>query len=306
MLRPRSPGRRRRRIRKHSTPAVLGQRHDSEAFGVVVECGPRRGASHEDRHRWASPSRDRSGSFCPSDAMRATTGSIDTAVVDVDGTLVDSNYQQVLAWSRAFVEFDVPVESWRLHRFMGMGGDRLVAAVAGEAVEARSGSGLRDRWRHHYDELISDVQPLDGAAELMDALADQGLNVVVASSGQPEHTDWAMKLVGRGGRYPSTDAEDAEATKPSPDLVRTAVEKVGGSRAVMIGDTVWDVEAARRCGFPTLAVLTGGIAQSALQDAGAVVFASPRDLLNNLGDALHAIRGVEPVGETHGAAGIEG
>jgi HAD superfamily hydrolase (TIGR01549 family) len=213
---------------------------------------------------------------------------IDTAVVDLDGTLVDSNYQQVLAWSRAFAELNVQVELWRLHQHMGMGGDRLVAAVAGKAIEVRSGDELRDCWRRNYDELIGEVQPLDGAAELMDGLAGQGLKVVIASSGRPEHTQMAMRLVGIDGRFPSTDSQDADATKPAPDLVKTAVEKVEGTGAVMIGDTVWDIEAAERSGFPTIAVLTGGIARSTLQEAGATVFTSPRDLLEHLDQALEA------------------
>lgn len=213
---------------------------------------------------------------------------IDTAVVDLDGTLVDSNYQQVLAWSRAFAELNVPVELWQLHQHMGMGGDRLVAAVAGKAIEVRSGDELRDRWRRNYDDLIGEVQPLDGAAELMDGLAGQGLKVVIASSGRPEHTQRAMRLVGIDGRFPSTDSQDADATKPAPDLVKTAVEKVEGTAAVMIGDTVWDIEAAERSGFPTIAVLTGGIARSSLQEAGATVFTSPRDPLEHLDQALEA------------------
>ena len=213
---------------------------------------------------------------------------IDTAVVDLDGTLVDSNYQQVLAWSRAFAELNVPVELWRLHQHMGMGGDRLVAAVAGKALEVRSGDELRDRWRRNYDELIGEVQPLDGAAELMDGLAGRGLKVVIASSGRPEHTQRAMRLVGIDGRFPSTDSQDADATKPAPDVVKAAVEKVEGTAAVMIGDTVWDIEAAERSGFPTIAVLTGGIARSSLQEAGATVFTSPRDLLEHLDQALEA------------------
>ena len=217
--------------------------------------------------------------------MRIT---IDTAVVDIDGTLVDSSYHQVLAWSRAFAVLHVPVDSWRLHQHMGMGGDRLVSAVAGEAVEARSGDELREHWRRNYDELISEVRPLDGAGELMDGLAEKGLKVVIASSGKPEHTDRAMQLVGIDRRFPSTDSEDADATKPAPDLVSAAVEKVEGTKAVMIGDTVWDVKAAAECGFPTIALLTGGIARSTLREAGAIVFESPRHLLNHLDDALEA------------------
>lgn len=219
--------------------------------------------------------------------MTTSAAAIDTVIVDLDGTLVDSNYQQVLAWSRAFAELDVPIELWRLHQHMGMGGDRLVAAIAGEAVEARFGDELRDRWRRNYDQLIDEVRPFDGASDLINALADKGLNVVIASSGRPEHTKKAMELVGIDS-FPSTDSEDADSTKPAPDLVKAAVEKVGGDRAVMIGDTVWDVKAAERSGFPTMAVLTGGIARSTLQEAGATVFTSPRDLLDHLDEALQA------------------
>jgi HAD superfamily hydrolase (TIGR01549 family) len=224
---------------------------------------------------------------------------IDSAIVDVDGTLVDSNYQQVLAWSRAFAELRVPVELWQLHQHMGMGGDRLVSAVAGEAIEECLGDDLREQWRRHYDDLISEVRPVDGADELLDGLAARALSVVIASSGKPEHTDRAMKLVGIDGRFPTTDAEDADATKPAPDLVSVAVNKVEGTRAVMIGDTVWDVKAAARCGYPTIALLTGGIARSTLREAGAVVFESPRDLLNHLDDALEAAAQAATIPKRH-------
>lgn len=222
------------------------------------------------------------------DVPTRTAGKIDTAVVDLDGTLVDSNYQHVMAWSRAFADLELPIETWKLHQHMGMGGDRLVSEVAGEAIETRYGDELRDHWRRHYDELIEEIRPIDGAADLMRGLADKGLKVVVASSGRPEHTRRALELVGIEGQFPSTDASDADATKPAPDLIDLAVKHVDGRKAVMIGDTVWDIEAAGRCGHPTIAVLTGGIERSKLRDAGAIVFASARDLLNHLHEALKA------------------
>ena len=213
------------------------------------------------------------------------TGAFDTAVVDLDGTLIDSTYHHVLAWSQAFAQVGMTVESWRLHRHIGMGGDRFVEAVTNSAVEASSGDTLRSLWRHNYDLLLRYVHPLDGAPELLRALTRRNLKVVIASSGDPRHTQRALGLLRLDQRPPVVDANDAEASKPAPDLVQAAMHKVEGSRAVMIGDTAWDIEAARQCDVPSLVVRTGGLDQSELRDA-AGVFATPRDLANQLDAAL--------------------
>src|SRR5918997_5856863 len=111
------------------------------------------------------------------------------AILDVDGTLVDTNYHHALAWYRAFRENDVVVPVWRLHRHVGMGGDKFVAAVAGDEVEERLGDAVRDRWEELFDELLSEVEPLDGAYELIAELKRRGHRIVLASSAIPSHFD---------------------------------------------------------------------------------------------------------------------
>ncbi len=215
------------------------------------------------------------------------TDGFDTAIVDLDGTLVDSTYQHVLAWSQAFTQVGTKVESWQIHQHIGMGGDRLVEAVTNSAVEASVGDTVRSLWKHNYDLLLRYVRPLDGARELLTALTRRNLRVVIASSGEPSHTQHALRMLRMDQRPPIVDAGDAAASKPAPDLLRAALRRVEGSRAVMIGDTVWDVEAARRCEVPSLVVLTGGMDGSAFE-AAAGVFATPRDLANRLDEALHS------------------
>jgi HAD superfamily hydrolase (TIGR01549 family) len=210
----------------------------------------------------------------------------DTAVVDIDGTLIDSTYHHIVAWSQAFAQAGIPVESWRLHRHMGMGGDRLIAAVTNDAVEASMGDTLRTLWRHNYDTLQHYVRPLDGANELLQALASAGLKVVIASSGDPHHTRHALRILQIERSFPVIDADDAPSSKPAPDLIKAAVTKVGGERAVMIGDTQWDVEAALSCGHPAIALCTGGVESTVLSMSAAAVFATPRDLAERLDEAL--------------------
>ena len=173
---------------------------------------------------------------------------------------------------------------WRLHRHVGMGGDKFVAAVAGDDVEARLGDELRDRWEKFFDGLIEEVAPLDGAHELLVELKQRGRAVVLASSSIQKHLDHFLDLLdAREITDGWTTKEDVEATKPDPDLVRAALEKAGTEAAVMIGDTPWDVEAARRAGLQTICVITGGFSEQELRDAGAVgVYDSPEELRRHL------------------------
>lgn len=214
------------------------------------------------------------------------------AVVDIDGTLVDSSYQHVLAWSRAFRRHGITVHLATIHAHMGMGGDRLVTEVAGQDVEDRLGDPLRESWKTEYDELLDEVSPLEDAAELLATLADRGLRVVLATSGKPSHTRRALELLGLSeGTYALATSEDTDVTKPSPDIIEVALSKAGVTKGFAIGDTAWDVKAARAAGLPTVALLTGGIAEHTLREAGAAaVEPSPHELLKHLDDVLHAIR----------------
>jgi HAD superfamily hydrolase (TIGR01509 family) len=193
------------------------------------------------------------------------------AVLDVDGTLVDTNYQHALAWFRAFRAERIVLPMWRLHRHVGMGGDKFVAAVAGDEVEDRLGDRLRDSWEHQFDELIDETEPLAGARELIQELKKRGHSTVLASSAIQRHVDdFLDKRDARDLADGWTTKDDVEASKPDPDLVEAALAKAGTRKAVMIGDTPWDVKAAAKAGIETICVVTGGFSKQELEEAGAV------------------------------------
>lgn len=208
------------------------------------------------------------------------------AILDIDGTLVDTNYHHAVAWYRAFRQHGIVLPVWRVHRHIGMGGDQVVAALAGQTTEEEQGDDIRAAEQELYGTLIEEVQPFEGARELIAELKDRGHRVVLASSAKKEEVEHYLDLLdARDLADGWTTAADVEATKPAPDLVRAAVEQAGGGDAVMIGDTTWDCEAAGRAGVPAIAVLTGGFAEQELVDAGAVaVFESIADLRGRLGE----------------------
>jgi HAD superfamily hydrolase (TIGR01549 family) len=193
------------------------------------------------------------------------------AVLDVDGTLVDTNYHHAIAWYRAFREHGLTLPVWRIHRHIGMGGDQLVAAVAGQRVEERQGDSIRAAETALYADLIEEVQPFADARRLMELLRDRGHRLVLASSGKHDEVDHYLDLLDARDLLEAwTTSADVERTKPDPDLVVTAVKKVGGGDAVLVGDSTFDCEAANRAGVPTVAVLTGGFSAQELREAGAV------------------------------------
>jgi len=206
------------------------------------------------------------------------------ALLDVDGTLVDTNYHHAVAWFRALREHGIVLPVWRLHRHVGMGGDKFVAAVAGEETEERLGDRLRDAWEQRFDEVIGEVEPLARARELIEELKRRGLAVVLASSSIERHLDAFLdKLGARDLADSATTKDDVEASKPDPDLVNAGLVKAGTRDAVMVGDTPWDVEAARRAGVETVTVMTGGFSEHELREAGALaVFESIEALLDGL------------------------
>ncbi|MFB9377665.1 HAD family hydrolase [Kineococcus gynurae] len=210
----------------------------------------------------------------------------DTALLDVDGTLVDTNYQHALAWFRAFRRVGVTRPVWRIHRAVGMGGDQLVGAVAGEEVEREHGDTLRDLWAEEIEKLLPEVQPFEGAAELLLELRRRGWRVVLASSGQESHVERFLDLLGaRDLVQARTSSDDADATKPAPDLLRAALERVDGKGGVVLGDATWDCLAAQNAGMPSVAVRTGGFSVEELRDAGAAHVAdSLPELLRDLDD----------------------
>jgi HAD superfamily hydrolase (TIGR01549 family) len=194
-----------------------------------------------------------------------------TAVLDIDGTLVDTNYHHAIAWYRAFRRHEVVVPVWRIHRHIGMGGDQLVGAVAGDGVEKRLGDAVRAAQDEEYGKLIDETAPFEGAAELLRTLKRRGHRLVLASSAKPHEVEHYLGLLDAAELADgTTTSADVEATKPQPDLVLAAMEQAGDDRAVMIGDSTWDCEAAKRAGIPAIAILTGGFSEQELRDAGAV------------------------------------
>jgi HAD superfamily hydrolase (TIGR01549 family) len=202
------------------------------------------------------------------------------AILDVDGTLVDTNYQHAIAWYRAFRAQDVTVPLYRIHRHIGMGSDQLVEALAGARFDRDHGDAVREAEGELYLQLIDEVEPLADARELLKDLKARGHAVVLASSAKQHEIDHYLDLLdARELADAWTTSADVEQTKPEPDLVAAAVERAGGGAAVMLGDSTWDCEAAKRAGVATIGVLTGGFSDQELQSAGAVcVFERLEDL----------------------------
>jgi HAD superfamily hydrolase (TIGR01509 family) len=193
------------------------------------------------------------------------------AILDVDGTLVDTNYQHALAWYRAFRRLGEVLPIWRIHRHIGMGGDHLVTALCGERVEGEKGDAIREAETELYFELIEEVEPLHGARELISDLKQRGHAVLLASSAKADEVEHYVDLLdARELADGWTTSADVDATKPEPDLVEVARREAGGGAAVLVGDSTWDCEAGKRAGVETIAVLTGGFSEQELLDAGAV------------------------------------
>jgi phosphoglycolate phosphatase-like HAD superfamily hydrolase len=196
------------------------------------------------------------------------------ALVDIDGTLVDSNYQHALAWFRAMRRHGVTCEIRVLHHLVGMGGDQLVTAAAGEDVERRHGDALRDAEATIFREMID----------------ERARAVVLSSSAKPDEAEHYVDLLDARGLVDGwTTSEDVDATKPAPDLIEAGLDRAGGGPALMSGDSTWDCRAAARAGVPAVAVLTGGYCREELAEAGAVaVFDTPADAADGIaeGDLL--------------------
>jgi HAD superfamily hydrolase (TIGR01509 family) len=211
-----------------------------------------------------------------------------SAILDIDGTLVDTNYHHAVAWFRAFRQHGHVVPLWRIHRHIGMGGDKLVASLLSEDVEEREGDDIRAAEKALYLAFIAEVEPLRGARALLEELHDRGRKIVLASSAKADEVDHYLDLLDARGIVDGwTTSADVEQTKPAPDLVLAALELLGDDAegAVMIGDSTWDCHAAKAAGIESIAVLTGGFSQQELSEAGAAaVFGSIDDLRMGLDD----------------------
>jgi HAD superfamily hydrolase (TIGR01509 family) len=210
------------------------------------------------------------------------------AILDIDGTLVDTNYHHAIAWYRAFRRHGIVLPIWRIHRHIGMGGDQLIGALTDQHTEDEKGDEIRSSEKELYFELIDEVETMEGSRELIEQLKDRGHRVILASSAKEDEVDRYLDLLdARELADDWTTSADVEATKPAPDLVRAAVDRAGGSHddAVMVGDTPWDIHAADNAGVGTLAVRTGGFGVDELREAGALdVFESVAELCARLAD----------------------
>jgi HAD superfamily hydrolase (TIGR01509 family) len=208
------------------------------------------------------------------------------AILDIDGTLVDTNYQHAIAWYRAFRQHGIVLPVWKIHTHIGMGGDQLVESLTSSEVDESIGDDIRSAEKALYMALINEVEPVSEAREFISDLKQRGHTVVLASSAKEDEVEHYLDLLdARGLADAWTTSADVESTKPQPDLVRAAMEKAGSDDAVMVGDTPWDVKAAEAAGVPTVAVITGGFSRAELEEAGAVaVFESVAELRSGLRD----------------------
>lgn len=189
-------------------------------------------------------------------------------LVDVDGTLVDSNYHHAIAWSRALRDHGRDARLAAIHRLVGMGGSTFLETLIGEDDEA-----IEDAWDAHFRELLPEVRAFDGAAELLRAMRDQGLTVVLATSSPKDLLEVLMAKVGADDAVDvAVTADDVGQAKPAPDVFQVALEKAGLTvdTALVLGDSVWDVESARRAALRCIGLETGGFSRAELEHAGAL------------------------------------
>ncbi len=208
------------------------------------------------------------------------------AIFDIDGTLVDTNYQHALSWYRALRAKHYIVPIWQIHRAIGMGSDRVVTELLSEQVETEHGDELREAEGSQYEQLVGEVEPMKGAHELLAELKQKGHPIILASSAEDSDVEHYLALLDASDIIDAyTTSADVKASKPEPDIVHAAIGKAGGGAAVMIGDSTWDCKAATRAQIPSIAVLTGGFSEQELTAAGAsVVFDSVEHLRQHLHD----------------------
>lgn len=206
---------------------------------------------------------------------------------DIDGTLVDSNYLHVYAWQQTFAEMDLDVEGWRIHRSIGMDGSELITTLC-PGISDDNASRAKDLHTHYYQPLTDLLRPLPGARRLLDAVSATGLQVILATSAPDDELSILRKVLQRDDIVSAmTSSDDVETAKPQPDIVEVALKRanVTADRAVFLGDTVWDVRAAKRAGVQAIAVLSGGVSRHELEIEGAVqVFENANELADHVDD----------------------
>jgi HAD superfamily hydrolase (TIGR01509 family) len=204
---------------------------------------------------------------------------------DIDGTLVDTSYLHALAWRRVFLERDEPeITTARIHRLVGMGTDELLETLFG-----RPRPELKPERARHFDALKPDIRALPRAGDLLRAVHDRGVRVVLATSAEKSDLEALLAAIDADDAIDAvTSGGEVGAAKPAPDVFIVALEEAGTApdATVVVGDTVWDVVAADRAGLPCVAVTTGGISRADLLEAGAVaVYDDVAGILDHLDDS---------------------
>lgn len=207
---------------------------------------------------------------------------------DLDGTLVDSVYQHVLAWREALENSGIELAIWRIHRRVGMSGGLFASALLRETGKEVSSAQAEQLQRSHaaaYSRLLVQVRPLPGAQDLLTCLTNAGVSWAIATSGRGESARQTLQLLQIDPHVPVVTRDQIQHAKPDPDLFLAAAERLKGDieTCVVIGDSVWDLLAARRARALGIGVLSGGYGQDELERAGAYrVYQDPLDLLLHL------------------------
>lgn len=204
----------------------------------------------------------------------------DTVLLDLDGTLVDSVHEHVLAWKLAFQRVGVEVPSTRLHRAIGMAGEQLVTAVAGSAVETGVGDVVRDLHDEFFAQSLAQVRALPGAGELVQRIHAGGRKVVITTGSPPEVVDRMLDLLEQPNSIDHVLTSEAPGQgKPAPDTLLEAMRIANSRSAVLVGDAVWDVLAAVAADIPCIGLRSGGMSEAELREAGAVLVLEDADEL---------------------------
>jgi HAD superfamily hydrolase (TIGR01509 family) len=207
---------------------------------------------------------------------------------DLDGTLVDSVYQHVLAWREALEKVGIELAVWRIHRRIGMSGGLMANAIlreTGHAVTDEEAGRLLRLHAEAYARLSAQVRPLPGARDLLATLTRLGVPWTVATSARLESARPTLEALGVGPKVPVVTRDQVAHAKPDPDLFLAAADRLGVpvGAAVVVGDSVWDLLAARRARALGVGLLSGGYGQDELERAGAYrVYQDPADLLRHL------------------------
>jgi HAD superfamily hydrolase (TIGR01509 family) len=209
-------------------------------------------------------------------------------VFDLDGTLVDSVYHHVIAWHTALEQAGIALAVWRIHRRIGMSGGLFVNALARELGHQLTGAQIEAVQEDHeraYRGLAGGVRPLPGAGELLQTLTARGVAWAIATSGRPAAAQATLRLLEIPDGVPVVTRADVSRAKPDPDLLLVAARRLGASveDCIVVGDSVWDMLAARRARALGIGLLSGGYGREELEQAGAYrVYADPQDLLRHL------------------------